>query len=432
MAEQFIILPSAQHLNLLDVLSVIVLLIHLPYMGIVMGSTFFSLFFYVKDWMQPANRTKQLGKDILQIVPVNIPIFTMMGVLPLLTLMLVYSEWFDQTKLPILRYFGAILIMTIAGLFFIFLYHSIRRKGGFVSIITFIIGCIGVFLLLNTYYIFFSTLVLFLFPDFWFTLDTPVPLIFSWNTVARYLIFLCACCAFTGLGMLFHWFYWDKKQFDEKYKRFVRNFAGGISIGAVLVIPVCLLWDIGTMPGSSFSIAVYIFYMAAIFFLMLVVFRLFKILSQPELSITSSPFVLFLIAFVFLTTSNELAKENVNRGHMTFIADKAHLVYMELEQKRTANVKVTPDLALGEHVYKTVCSTCHAFDHKVVGPPHNEVLPKYYNDQDSLKKFILHPVKVNPAYPPMPPQPLNRKELESVVAYMMKHIEDEGLVHKKK
>jgi len=55
---------------------------------------------------------------------------------------------------------------------------------------------------------------------------------------------------------------------------------------------------------------------------------------------------------------------------------------------------IVVDVALGEKVFTERCTACHQFDRKVVGPPYNEVLPKYKDRLGDLEAFIRKPVKV--------------------------------------
>ncbi|MDP2656914.1 MAG: c-type cytochrome, partial [Candidatus Deferrimicrobium sp.] len=70
-------------------------------------------------------------------------------------------------------------------------------------------------------------------------------------------------------------------------------------------------------------------------------------------------------------------------------------------------------------VFDTVCSACHRFDSKVVGPPLNEVVPKYKGNVEKLKKFIRNPVKVNPALPAMPKPAIKEDEVDAVARYLL-------------
>jgi cytochrome c551/c552 len=79
-------------------------------------------------------------------------------------------------------------------------------------------------------------------------------------------------------------------------------------------------------------------------------------------------------------------------------------------------------LEKGMKVFDAVCSVCHRFDAKVVGPPLNEVVPKYQGDLEKLKKFIRDPVKVNPALPAMPKPAIKEDEVDAVARYLLSKV----------
>ena len=76
----------------------------------------------------------------------------------------------------------------------------------------------------------------------------------------------------------------------------------------------------------------------------------------------------------------------------------------------------------GEAIYKNICSACHSFDHKVVGPPYEQTLPKYKGNVDKLVTFILNPKQNNPGYPPMPNPGLNPVQAKAVATYILKEV----------
>ncbi len=73
----------------------------------------------------------------------------------------------------------------------------------------------------------------------------------------------------------------------------------------------------------------------------------------------------------------------------------------------------------GKAVFETVCSSCHRFDSRLVGPPFNEVVPKYKGNVEGLKGFIRNPVKTNAGYPAMPKLGLKEEEIDAVARYLL-------------
>jgi cytochrome c len=78
-----------------------------------------------------------------------------------------------------------------------------------------------------------------------------------------------------------------------------------------------------------------------------------------------------------------------------------------------------PKAISGEEIYKNICSSCHSFDHKVVGPPYQQTMPKYEGKMNELVAFILSPKQNNPGYPPMPNPGLRPDQAQAVAKYIM-------------
>lgn len=79
----------------------------------------------------------------------------------------------------------------------------------------------------------------------------------------------------------------------------------------------------------------------------------------------------------------------------------------------------------GEELYSVRCASCHTFDKKLVGPPHDEVIPKYFGKENQLIAFIRNPVKVNPDYPPMPNPGLKPDEAKAVADYLLSKVKSD-------
>ncbi len=126
---------------------------------------------------------------------------------------------------------------------------------------------------------------------------------------------------------------------------------------------------------------------------------------------------IILFAFIFIKEQDAFAISNKNHVEELTLNYKDELQNELAKSGRNVEVKVN-----GEEIYKTICSSCHAFDKKLVGPPHRDVLPKYIGKKAALVKFILNPVKVNPDYPAMPKQNLTPREAEAVADYMLKEL----------
>jgi cytochrome c len=120
-------------------------------------------------------------------------------------------------------------------------------------------------------------------------------------------------------------------------------------------------------------------------------------------------FGFFIIEHEFaFSTANQLNERNIIA---TFQKEKLAL-------QESLGVLSIPEVS-GEEIYNAKCIACHQFDVKIVGPPYNDVLPKYENKMDELESFIANPVKINPDYPIMPNQGLKPAEVKAIAEYIV-------------
>jgi cytochrome c551/c552 len=77
------------------------------------------------------------------------------------------------------------------------------------------------------------------------------------------------------------------------------------------------------------------------------------------------------------------------------------------------------EAADGKAVFQRLCTACHRFEERLVGPPLQSVLPKYRGNVEELKAFIRNPSKQDPAYPAMPKLPLREAEIDAVARYLL-------------
>jgi cytochrome c551/c552 len=119
---------------------------------------------------------------------------------------------------------------------------------------------------------------------------------------------------------------------------------------------------------------------------------------------------------------DDAAVGNAYQDRIAFLhmqAPVAELVHADEKhrEKPAAADRVAGDA--GKVVFEKNCAGCHRFDIRVVGPPLNEVVPKYAGDAEKLKGFIRNPVKVNPDLPSMPRLGLPEEEIDAVARYLI-------------
>jgi parallel beta-helix repeat protein len=73
----------------------------------------------------------------------------------------------------------------------------------------------------------------------------------------------------------------------------------------------------------------------------------------------------------------------------------------------------------GKMTYYGVCSGCHSYSTRLVGPPVNVIQALYKNNPEGLANFITKPVHKRQDYPEMPPQDYLTEETRKAVAEYM-------------
>ncbi len=74
----------------------------------------------------------------------------------------------------------------------------------------------------------------------------------------------------------------------------------------------------------------------------------------------------------------------------------------------------------GKAVYFAICSGCHAYNVRLVGPPTEVIQALYLDDPQGIADYVANPVKKRPDYPEMPPQAhLDEATRLAVATYML-------------
>ena len=58
----------------------------------------------------------------------------------------------------------------------------------------------------------------------------------------------------------------------------------------------------------------------------------------------------------------------------------------------------------GKVAYLGICSGCHIYNGRMIGPPVQVIQALYLDNPQGLADYIAKPVKKRPDYPEMPPQ----------------------------
>lgn len=417
--------PTGHYLDLLQLLAVVMYIIHLPYVGVVIGSTMLSMFLTFRDREIPAANFSRFAGELIETFLGRKVAMLVLGIFPLFTLPLIYAQWFaglDATPLP---YIPVAIPGVIVGFVLLGMYRASypARRTNFRTHMAF--GTFGLLALISAYFVLMSAVARLHDPEKWFRITDLLIMVLNFNVIWKFAFFLHASLAITGAAILFFFFKWPNKSEaarDAEYAGFVRKFGAGLAMAFTFALPVFYLLYIFTSPDVVFDGSVYILAAGLVFVALISAWVLLAILASSRPRLNATAFVLFLVIFALMGVVDQKAMVNANMEHATLLTIEAEREKAEREAEIEAILAAQHGEGLGEEVFTTTCMQCHRFEERLVGPPLAQVLPLYKPDIEALKQFIANPTKRNPDYPPMPNPGLTAAQVNAVAEYLMEQL----------
>jgi cytochrome c len=426
--NRFVLPPTLAHLELLRYLLVLAYLVHLPFIGILMGSTILSLFLNLRDKDEHEPVYALLSARLMEMAMPSRTAVVVFGVLPLPVLWAVYGQWFIHSTVNTMDFLPVGAATIVVALVLLYGYRSTVSSAGGNSIMNLGLGAAGLGALVLGSYVVFGSVTRFFDPERWFLhYHNPVRTLTSWPIIWRYLLYCSLSMAATGGAILFFFFRWpgSARTMPADHARFTKNLGAGVAIAGCILFPgfgflYLLTLPVVTLSGPMFWIA-----LCALGVLFVVFVYAYRAVLSPIPRFGVRSFLLLLVVFSMVIVIDQLALVNGTKEHIAGLVAEAEEREAETEMKRESLMAaaVVADPVRGEEVFKTVCMTCHRMDERLVGPPLATVLPKYAGKMDDLVAFIGKPSKVNPDYPPMPAPGLSLGDRKSVAAYLLGQIE---------
>ena len=441
--DKLVIPLSPEHIVLLHYILMLIFFLFIPYISIILGGTALSLYYRIKGKGESNSTFERFAEDVIETVTINKGMGIILGLISLLTAILLYVQMFHDTSVATVNYLGASFVLLAVGLALVYTYRysltfggifdslkdyspadkkvahdiaKIRKSSNSLSVRSGVFGLIFVFF---AAWLFVAGVTLAVFPDQWGK-HNVLSLMFSGFVISKFILFLLVSGAFTGAALLFGFFYWDggKEDVDEDYGAFVRKISLRLTFTASLIIPIFMLINIVILPDSALSGAVFFYATLALLMLFLAYNFMFQMIKTSTVKYSVHVFILVLFTIMAIVIKDQVAMGNSNQLQNVVLAAN----FEKTMQSLTGGEQAAAPEVSGEQIYKTICSSCHSFDHKVVGPPYKQTLPKYKGDVDKLVKFVLNPTQNNPGYPPMPNPGLNPTQARAVATYILKEV----------
>ena len=425
--EDFTIPPTSEHAAILNIFQIISLLLFLPFVGMVLGGSLFSVVYSSKGFRNKNNVYIRFAKDIMAKLTINIYVGFGLCIIPLLTITFIYAQLLYGADVVSVSFLTLSVILYIVGLILIYIYKKMIGKEDVDSSNSFSkksIGWLGTLLLFAATFLYAASVTIAGNPQSWSFIDNIIELLISEQVWLSFIYFISASFAISGAAVLYFFLIWQGgiKEMDEKYSNFVKKFGVGLTLISSVVQLLILFLSFTVLPQNAFTGSIFLYSTLAIVSIFFTTIFLYAILKNAELKYAGVVFFLVFLTFTFTIIKDQLAFGNTNKEHLLVVNLKAEELikekYPQLEKKEVAGVVNT------EEIFNTRCIACHQFDVKLVGPPYNETIPKYKGDADKLSKFILNPVKVNPDYPDMPTQELKKEEADALAKYLIEKVKE--------
>jgi cytochrome c len=433
--KQLALPQSAAQIEVLHFVMNFVSLLLLPFISYLFGALLFSLYFGRKGRTQNDRHAMQLSGDVIEHVMPNKSILFLFGVVPYIALVFAYAQLLqgtDTISVGVLTW-GALFF--IAGSAFASSYHSAFKVGSVLDGVTKesdevksiraevseqkrTSGKYAVLFLFFGIFFLYAGRTLAASPDRWDDVYTIVQLFFSLTVLVKFLLFIALSFTAASVGTLFFTFSWEggKKGISQEYASYVRSALLPAGLISLLAQPLLIAGSLMLAPKAGLSGTVFIAAFFALFFLFIVIHLVYGMFKNFRPAYAAQGFFVLIFAFLSLVIVDTTSLSNATRNQTAVLAYKYDKYHEELLSKMGISLVVIS----GEEIYSAKCSACHEFGIKKVGPAYKDVLPKYTDDRAKLASFVLNPVKVDPAFPPMPNQGLKPAEADSIAAYILR------------
>lgn len=399
---------SAEHIQLLHYLLVLVLFLFIPFVSLHLWGTLLSVVFNRDERDDQGGHYRQLSKDIISFSASKKSLGIILGIAPLIIVILIYSQIFQATESSFLDYLAASVILIIVALIFNYAYSKT---------LSFIAGLAGVLILFISLWFFTAGISFALFYEFWMP-EGLIGALFSSVVIIRFLLLLVTSLAVACSGILFASFYLDEAKGieNEEYGKFIRSKIVNITLVSLLLIPLLLFANLIIVPQSFLSGAVFAYTVIGLILIFLALHFLYMIFARFSNKYTALLFFTVLFVVLSVIISDQMVVNNATKMHSAVLAVQYEEILADLKGESG------PEILSGKEIYDVRCAACHKFDTKLVGPAHNDVVPKYFSKEDLLLAFIKNPTKIDDNFPPMPNPGLKPAEAKAVADYVLEQV----------
>jgi len=399
-----------------------VLLVYLPFLGLVIGFAAASLVLNFFGRENRDARSLRLSGELIETAAFDSKVFFLAALFPFPFIAFLCQRFLPEpVPLPWLFWilpFGALL----PGCALLSFYRSSLRRTPDLPVLHFRAGAAGLLAILSSSFLLFVLLGALFNPEKLPLIRKNAVFILSWNSQAAFLLFLALSFGLTGAIVLLSPGRprAGTEEPDPGYREYVRSVGSALAFGGALAVPVLVVLDLLSLPPTSLSLGVFAAAAAVLLLALAVVLILYPSPENRAGRSGARVSATYVLMFLALIAGNLAAVGNASLGRPASPRPPAAWMFSAEAKPREMPPTAEPGMEKGKAVFEHACRACHLFETKIVGPPLSKVMPKYKEDVDRLKSYIRDPVRVNPDYPLMPSLGLKEGEIDAVARYVLK------------
>ncbi len=437
--EKFVIPQSSEHIQLLHYLATLIFILFIPFISMVFGGLSLSLYYRNKGVKESNSDYIKFSKEIIEVVTVSKGVGIILGIVPVLAIVLIYAQLLHLGSTLAVGYLSISFLVITLSLILVYTYRYSTKFSILFSSIDEIktndstlsneiielrdastnlssrSGYYGLIFLFVAVWIFIAGISIATLPKEW-SEGNFFSILFSWTVIVRFLFFIAMAFAFTGGTILFRYFYWEggNKNLKSDYKEFIRKTGVNLTLYSSLALPIFLAFILFALPDTSVSGAIFGYSTLALILMFISYHLLYSMLRDRNTNYSGLLYFTLVLIFISVIVKDQLAVDNATQTQAVILNNK----YEEMMAQLTGAGNKANEIS-GEEIFNNICSSCHSFDHKVVGPPYKQTLPKYEGKEDQLVAFVLNPKQNNPGYPPMPNPGLKPNQARAIAKWLL-------------
>ncbi len=403
---------------------IIFFLIHILFVNLMVGG---SVLVVAAEWLGLRERRwNHLAQAIASTITVNKSLAVVMGIGPLLCINLLYTiQWYSANTLTGHAWLLIIPLVTIAFLLtYLHKYTWDPWISGRRKYLHLAIGVLAMALFLFIPFIFMANVNLMLFPSEWEKVRGFISSLKIGNVLPRYLHFLGASLAMTGL-FLAGWF--GRKGHDQSLtpgftgpalRRLGYKAAAWVTAVQFLLGPLLLF----TLPAAGLTPKLYLLIFSGATLGLVVTWILFQEIRSSDERIGRRfklICTLFSIVVLAMGSGRHVYREAALAVHKQQVNERTEAYALALAEFNKSHASL-PSLEQSPGQLMMNCAVCHAPEARLVGPSLAEISRIYANNPDGIVAWAMAPGKKRPDFPQMPPMAhLGEANLRKIAALML-------------